>query len=215
MKQILCFGDSNTWGFNPENHCGEHARHPFGVRWPGRLQQLLGESCRIAEEGLNGRTTMFDSPMSPGRNGLAYADVLFYTHAPLDVVIIMLGTNDLKDFLNTTNADIAQGVRKLCERALAIGEEYCAVPKLLVVSPIRVLPGITGTWLGNQFSLRSAERSLTLVDDIRAALRDLPVTILDGKEIADPSPLDCLHMDAEGHAKFAAALAPQIQKLID
>ena len=93
MKQILCFGDSNTWGYDGES--GE--RLPFKVRWTGRLQKAYeGKDVRIIEEGLCGRTTVFEDPFRQGRRGTALLPTLLETHHPVDLVVLMLGTNDAK-----------------------------------------------------------------------------------------------------------------------
>ena len=92
LKNILCFGDSNTWGYAPVT--GE--RYPGHVRWTGVLQSCLGDDYFVIEEGLNGRTTVHNEPLRPHRNGASLLPVLLESHSPLDLVIVMLGTNDLK-----------------------------------------------------------------------------------------------------------------------
>ncbi len=91
MRTVLCYGDSNTWGFDP----ARQRRFPRELRWPGRLQAALGADWHVVEEGLNGRTTTLDSPLAPGKNGLSYLAPCRDSHAPLDCVVIYLGTNDL------------------------------------------------------------------------------------------------------------------------
>ena len=92
MKTVLCYGDSNTWGYIG----GTGERFAPEVRWPGVLQAALGGAYRVIEEGLNGRTTVFDDSIEEGRNGETYLRPCLQTHAPIDLVILMLGTNDLK-----------------------------------------------------------------------------------------------------------------------
>ncbi|MEM8844821.1 MAG: hypothetical protein AAGB35_07230, partial [Pseudomonadota bacterium] len=102
MKNILVYGDSQSWGFVPgaaDLKAMHFQRYDFSTRWPGRLQQLMGEDCRIIEENLCGRTTIFDDPILPDRNGLTYLPPCLLSHQPLDLVIIMLGSNDLKPHL--------------------------------------------------------------------------------------------------------------------
>ena len=92
MKHILCYGDSNTWGFQP----GFGGRYPRPHRWTGVAEGLLGDGYVFLENGLNGRTTDFDDPDLPYRNGckgFAYAMV---SQKPIDLLVLMLGTNDLK-----------------------------------------------------------------------------------------------------------------------
>lgn len=106
MKEILCYGDSNTWGFTP----GTGARYPYAVRWPGALGALLGSGCRITENGVNGRTTVFNDPDFPCRNGKTGLGYALCAGKPFDLVILMLGTNDLKF---TDAAGAARGAAEL------------------------------------------------------------------------------------------------------
>ena len=92
MKEILCFGDSNTHGYMP----GIGTRYPADIRWSGRLGTLLGDGYHVVEEGMDGRTTAFEDEIQPYRSALGYIDPCLKSHAPLDLVIIMLGTNDTK-----------------------------------------------------------------------------------------------------------------------
>ena len=95
-KRVLCYGDSNTWGFNAMNENVYGQRFPEEVRWTGRLQTLLGENWTVIEEGLCGRTTVFEDPLREGLNGLQYLGPCLATHNPIDYLILMLGTNDCK-----------------------------------------------------------------------------------------------------------------------
>ena len=108
MKNILCYGDSNTFGFTL--HGG---RHPYDVRWTGRLQLALGPAYRVIEEGCGGRTTVFEDPIDLGRNGRTSLPVCLASHNPLDLVILMLGTNDMKHYFQNNAWSIGQGVAQL------------------------------------------------------------------------------------------------------
>ena len=92
QKTILCYGDSNTWGYDPVNAC----RYDRNIRWPGVLQKELGQAYYVKEEGLCGRTTVWDDPVEGHKNGLKQLTPILHSHCPLDLVVIMLGTNDLK-----------------------------------------------------------------------------------------------------------------------
>ena len=132
MQTILCFGDSNTWGYDPL----DGSRYDFATRWPGALQKNLGsDNYRIIEEGLNGRTTAHNEIERPIRSGLEILPVLLEAHRPLDWVIIMLGTNDLKTHFNSSAEQIAANVGLLCDGVLH--SEYLAEhrPQLLVCAP--------------------------------------------------------------------------------
>ena len=109
MKNILCYGDSNTFGFIPVSG----KRYSIDERWTGILQKLLGNEYRIIEEGLNGRTTVFEDPSKAGRNGKAYLEVCLESHKPIDLIIISLGTNDLKTKFSASENVIAQNMRRL------------------------------------------------------------------------------------------------------
>ena len=109
MYHIVCYGDSNTWG-----DCPLGGRWPYEVRWPGVLQALLGKEFLVHEEGINGRTTVFDDPMGGTyRNGLKGLGYVLSTHGPIDVLVFMLGTNDTKENLNASPYAIAKGMETL------------------------------------------------------------------------------------------------------
>ena len=137
MRHILCYGDSNTWGYTP----GTGERHAPDVRWTGVLRRLLGEGWEVLEEGMNGRTTVFDNPMSQGRNGSAYLLTCLETHKPLDLVILMLGTNDLR-FTDAWGA--AEGAAALVKKIRLYNrmEESTHIfpgkPRILLIAPILV-----------------------------------------------------------------------------
>ncbi|MDI9594228.1 MAG: SGNH/GDSL hydrolase family protein, partial [Atribacterota bacterium] len=132
VKEILCFGDSLTWGWNPV----DRGRYPFEKRWTGVLQKELGKDYRIIEEGLNGRTTIWDDPIEGEKNGKKYLIPCLESHLPLDLVIIMLGTNDLKLRFNKSAFDIAAAADSLIQlvQKSRAGRDSQS-PKALLVSP--------------------------------------------------------------------------------
>ena len=109
MITVLCYGDSNTYGYNPSNGF----RYPPDVRWTGRLQRLLGEGYHVVEEGCNGRTTVYDDPLEGWKNGIDYLKPCLNSHKPVDIVILMLGSNDLKEVFHASPEDIANGAAEL------------------------------------------------------------------------------------------------------
>lgn len=126
--RILCYGDSNTWG--ADKLTGN--RFAADVRWTGVLQNQLGDGYCIIEEGLGGHTTVRDDPYEPFRNGRDYLRPCLLSHDPLDLVIIMLGTNDLKSRFNITAEDIGRGVALLCTD---VRQTLSADIPILIVSP--------------------------------------------------------------------------------
>jgi len=145
-KTILCYGDSNTWGFAAELQPADKsylARYPEEVRWTGVLQALLGEGCRVVEEGLNARVSVWDDVTWPDRNGLKYLRPCLNTHAPIDLVVLMLGTNDLKVRISGYVPDIARAAGTLV-KAIQSGNDgpQGRAPEVLLVSPVLVGEGL-------------------------------------------------------------------------
>ena len=115
MKTILCYGDSNTWGCIPLTGAQPPRRYGPAQRWPGVLRRELGDGFGIVEEGLNGRTTVWDDPLEPYRSGKELLVPCLLTHQPIDLVIVMLGTNDLKGRFAVGARDIAAGAGLLLD----------------------------------------------------------------------------------------------------
>src|SRR4051794_11379248 len=139
VRTILCYGDSNTWGCIPLAGPEPGRRYPPDVRWPGVLRRELGDGWWVVEEGLNGRTTVFDDPLEPHRNGRRLLPPALIAHHPVDLVVLMLGTNDLKHRFNQEAHDIAAGAGVLLDivRTSAAGPEERA-PRALLVCPAPV-----------------------------------------------------------------------------
>lgn len=134
-KTVLCYGDSNTHGQKPDRS----GRYAANERWTGLLQQQLGNDYYVIEEGLGGRTTDLDhyNPNKPSRNGFAYFTACIDSHMPLDIVIIMLGTNDLKTMYNRSCDDVAQALKQYPDYLTG----YCAErqiqrPRIIIASPV-------------------------------------------------------------------------------
>ena len=216
-KRILCYGDSNTWGFMPDGQPEDgsyHVRYPFEIRWTGILQGLLGPDYRVIEEGLNGRTTMWDDPKAPYRNGAKYLDACVETHAPLDLIMIMLGTNDLKPRISGRAYDSAIGVELLVEM---IGKNPTgrnhAVPPALIVSPVAIGSHIEKSPYADEFGGREAhEESLKAPKYLAAIAKVSGAEFMDAAKYARTGP-DAIHLDADSHKKFAKALAQKIKKI--
>ena len=142
MKRILCYGDSNTFGYDPVT--GD--RYEPSIRWTGQLQTLLGSDYCIIEEGCNGRTTVFTDPKEPWKNGRNYLEACLNSHKPLDLVILMLGTNDLKTIYCASPAEVAAGAETLVRLIQTFtAEKQGFAPKILLVSPIFIGEDIVNT----------------------------------------------------------------------
>jgi lysophospholipase L1-like esterase len=188
---VLCFGDSNTYGSIPGETGG---RYGPDIRWPGLLARELGDDWTVVEEGLPGRTTVFDDPLSPYRRGADYLPPCLASHSPLDVVVIFLGTNDLKSRFAVDAVDIAAGVGVLAQAALAV------TPRVLILGLPRLGAGLAPEFAGAE--KKAAELPAYLAE--QAAW--LGVDWLDLGDVTY-SPLDGIHLDVEGHAAVAPVVA--------
>jgi lysophospholipase L1-like esterase len=216
LKHILCYGDSNTFGAIPKaaGDTSAYFRYDVDVRWPCLLGQELGEEYRVIEEGLNGRTTCFDDPTCEARNGLPLFYPTLISHQPLDLVVIMLGTNDTKGMYSASPEDIGRGMERLLKVALnPFTYIDGAVPKVLLVSPIRVGDGVAGSHLRGIFDEGSIRRADALPDVYREIAKNYGVSFLNAVNYAEPSPLDCIHLDTEGHKRLAYAMAIKIRDI--
>ena len=183
------------------------------MRWTGRLQSLLGPNYRLIEEGMGGRSTVWDDPLEPGRNGLTFLPVALQSHRPLDLVILSLGTNDCKSIFHASPRVIARGVERLIEtiQTFPYGEGLC-VPKILLVSPIHMGPDIGQSEYAS-FDAESGERVKGLAAQYAASAQRYGCAFLDAAAVAQPGP-DQLHMGPEGHRALAEALAPLVRALV-
>jgi lysophospholipase L1-like esterase len=202
-KVILCFGDSNTWGYNPENG----TRFGPEIRWTGVLQTDLGTDYTIIEEGLNARTTVFADPVEGtriDRNGRNHLGILLESHRPIDLVIVMLGLNDLKRRLAVSAYDIAQGAGELvqivqCSRS---GPQNQA-PEVLLIAPA---PVKTLNNLGELFA-GAVEKSQSFGRYYARISQGLGCQFINGAEVVEYDPSDGIHLGVDSHAKFGRHLA--------
>lgn len=208
MKQVLCFGDSLTWGYNPE----DGSRFPWETRWTGILQdKLTARGVRIAEEGLCGRTTMFDDPrMRPGRNGMAVFPHILETHTP-DGLVIMLGTNDCKTEIDASAADIAGGMEELVKMAMDIA--LVQPSKILIMSPIYLGERVFEPGFDPEFNEEGLAKSKRLADEYVKVAERYGTEFIDVSKIAETSEIDQEHMLAEGHKALAEAVYERLLKM--
>jgi lysophospholipase L1-like esterase len=216
MKNILCFGDSNTWGFDAAGTiaAGFPVRHPAHIRWTGVLARLLGPDYRIIEEAQNGRMTVHEDPMSlASRNARSYLLPCLESHKPLDLVVLMLGTNDLKTFLNLPPQDIAAGVAILGRMILQSesGPQNKA-PRLLIVAPPALGDFAQHADLGERFAEGRA-KSLRLPPFYAAVASSLGAEFFDPQGLISATPLDDIHLDAADHQILGEALATKLASL--
>lgn len=203
MKHILCFGDSNTYGFNPLG-----GRYDDNTRWTRLLAGLLGPDYLVLEEGLNSRTTALDDPYEPYRNAMDYIIPCLQTHAPLDLTILMLGTNDMKAYFQPSVEKINARLRRLTEIILTVSES-----PVLLVSPVHLGESTPGAPCAELYPPHSVEVSRGLAAALRQTAEDFGISFLDAAEYAEPDSADYVHLSPEGHRNLAVAFADKIHQM--
>ena len=198
MKQILCFGDSNTWGLNAETG----TRFPWEERWTGLLQEKLqGRDIRVIEEGLCGRTTVFEDPFRIGRRGTELLPTLLETHTP-DAIVLMLGTNDCKTYNHASAERIGKGIEKLIQQ---IRKADPAID-ILLVSPIELGEDVWKPGFDLEFDQRSVKVSKQLKQTYLKIAWKYGCDFLAASDVAKPSKADMEHMNEKGHKNLAKAI---------
>ena len=205
MRTILCYGDSNTWGYEPATG----KRFPGEVRWPGVLARELGEGFRVIEEALNGRTTVRDDPVEEYKSGKDYLRPCLESHAPLDLVIIALGVNDLKARFFASASDVADGAGVL----LSIAQRSGAAPDggspavvLVAPPPVGVLTELALMFAGAEEKSRGFSRQF------RRVAKKYGCVLLDAGEVVRASERDGIHLEASEHRKLGEAVAASVKE---
>ncbi|MBN7805203.1 SGNH/GDSL hydrolase family protein [Agrobacterium rosae] len=210
-KTVLCYGDSLTWGFDAENL----GRHAFEDRWPSVLQKALGTDVNVVAEGLNGRTTAYDDHLADcDRNGARILPTLLHSHAPLDLVIIMLGTNDLKRGIGSGNAvGAVKGVERLINlvrsHVWSFDDEQ---PEILIVSAPHICE--TGNETFAAMYAGAIEQSQMMGSLYRDLADDKGCGFFDAASVAVTTPVDGVHLDAENTRAIGRGLEPVVRMML-
>jgi lysophospholipase L1-like esterase len=206
-KTVLCFGDSNTWGYDPATQ----ERFPRDRRWTGVLRRELGEGYLVIEEGLNGRTTVWDDPIEGYKNGKEYLVPCLETHKPIDLVTIMLGTNDLKMRFHVPACDIAAGAGVLVDIVAKseTGPGDGAPPVLLITPPpVAKLSEFADMFEG------STTKSKLLSHHFRLVAEECGCALLDASEVIVSSDVDGIHFELGEHRKLGEAVAARVRQIL-
>ena len=210
MKTVLCYGDSNTYGYNPF----DGLRYPENIRWTGRLNMLLGDDYRIIEEGCNGRTTIFDDPFDGWKNGLDYLRPCLNSHKPVDIVILMLGSNDLKRTFQASAKQIAGGAATLIEVIQNFTREKQGFePKIILVSPPEIGEGIQISPFYGAFDEDAISRSKEFPKWYRKVAEEYHCVFFNAAQYIQSSTIDSLHLMPDAHEKLAEKLCSIIKTL--
>lgn len=215
MKTILAYGDSLTYGANPQPG---GPRHAYEDRWPSVLERGLGGKARVIAEGLGGRTTAFDDwTADADRNGARILPTLLAGHAPLDMVIIMLGTNDLKPAVNGNALTASYGMRRLVQITRGhfsmLGEP---VPEVLLVAPPLVCDTDNSDMMGHFGGLEHALlQASELAQHYARRAQEWNIGFFDASTVAQPDPRDGIHLDAANTRAIGEGLVPVVKSMLD
>ena len=215
-RHILCFGDSNTHGYcaDPAD-CFGGVRFTEEQRWTRLLQDALGQDYLVIEEGLSGRTTCFDDPIHEGLNALDYIYPCLKSHEAIDLLIIMLGTNDCKDRFYASAACIGLGMARLVKKAKDTDCWGGKAPNILVIAPPPIGQGMLSSPVAATMGSLCVEKSRQLADSYREQCALLGVSFLDAGEVGcEFNQIDFMHLTSQGHKALAAKLAELVPELV-
>lgn len=211
IRRIVCFGDSNTWGFNAQNE----QRFPEGIRWTSLLANQLGKDFQVVEEGLSGRTSVIDDDLFEGLNGLSYIHPCLMSHSPLELVIIMLGTNDTKARFNYTSFNIAQGIVRLAVKAKNTTTSFIGnQPQVLVIAPPPIGSSYIDAEVGKSMGEGCDIKSAQLGEHLSELLESQNIHYLNIKGLVEMNTIDYMHLDEEGHKLLAQLVFNKIKRIL-
>lgn len=202
--RVLCFGDSNTWGYIPN----KGTRYPVDKRWTGILQNTIGTTYEVIEEGLNGRTTDLEDPNHLGMNGLSYLTPCLKSHFPVDYLIIMLGSNDLKSRFNRDAISISIGIRRLIQTVKHIcATEGWNLPRIILMNP----PLVDEKMCNLAKTFEGAFEKSKLLPNLYANISfNENCSLIDLQKFVKTSKVDGFHLDEDAHAIIGKILSKNI-----
>lgn len=207
-RTILCYGDSNTWGYDAETR----SRFPYNKRWTSILESILGENYKVISEGLCARTTVLDDPYEgENKNGKRYISLILETHRPIDCIVLMLGTNDLKKKFNASAWDIAQGAGSLIDEIYKSGFFAQPARNIILISPPEV-GNLAGTDFEKLFE-GSVDKSRELGRYFQETANSKNCSFIDSAKHIKPTPIDAIHLDEKAHAILAEVIADKIKEI--
>ncbi|MGI6231163.1 MAG: GDSL-type esterase/lipase family protein [Tractidigestivibacter sp.] len=205
--RVLCFGDSLTWGYVP---AGMGRRWPWGVRWTSLVSEAVG--CQVIEEGLPGRTTCVRDPLMPFGAAIDYVDACVLSQLPLDLIITMLGSNDLKDSYHRSAEDIAASVMEVVAHERRLAPDA----KMLVVSPPALgdFDTVDDPAFVSALSDASVRESKRIAGCLQPLCEASGCAFFDAATVAHGAQPDAMHLDQEGNRRLADALVPIVRALL-
>ena len=216
-KHIVCFGDSNTHGYcaDPADCADGGDRFNETERWTCLLQQQqLWPDYLILEEGLSGRTTVFPDALHESMSGLDSIYSCLMSHEPVDLLIIMLGTNDTKERLGANAAVIGIGLERLVMKAKTVPAWRNGQPRILIIAPPHIGEGLYRRPEGEPMGKGCPEKSRALAEKFAQVAENQGCYFLDAEGVAEFNQIDCMHLSRKGHAQLAAKLAEIIPDIV-
>lgn len=215
-KHIVCIGDSNTHGSCPDvtESADGMLRFNENERWTCLLQKTLGEEYLVLEEGLSGRTMTVSDPLTEGIPALEVIYPVLMSHEPVDLLIIMLGTNDTKDRFGLNPACIAKCMERLLNKAKSVPCWGGKEPNILVICPPHIRPEMMQSPVADIMGVTCVEKSRQLAKHMEPIVKGMGFAFLDAEGIAGLNKLDHMHLSRQGHADLAAAIAGMIPQLL-
>lgn len=216
-KHILCFGDSNTHGYcaEPFDCIDGSGRFNEDERWTCLLEKYLGKDYLILEEGLCGRTTVFQDPLSEGLSGLDVIVPIMMSHKPIDLLVIMLGTNDTKERFGVTPECISLGMERLINKAISTAAWNNNLPNILLIAPPHILNEMYSGPLSGSMGTGCSEKSRQLAFFYKEIAKRTGCNFLDIEGIAEFNSTDGMHLTKKGHSALAAHLANIIPEMVN
>ena len=218
IKNILCFGDSNTWGFVPrafDPKTLSMKRYSILERWPGLLRGIMGKNYHIIEEGLNGRTTNVEYPGLSGRSGTSYILPCLYSHSPLDLVILNIGINDIKVIFDRSMMEISERIAEIIDliKSTSYGPDMQGPPQVLLLSPSALThEGYVDQ--NNESAFKGGmEKSLSFNKYYEKVALEKGCHYVNLQSVVNYSEIDGLHYDKRGHAVVASVVASKINEI--
>ncbi len=210
-KHIVCLGDSNTHGYcaDPSDCADGGNRFNEDERWTCRLQTALGAGYLVTEEGLSGRTTVFSDPIHESMDALSVLYPVLMSHEAVDLLVIMLGTNDVKERFSSNAVLIGLGMERLLLKAKTVECWGGRKPNILVVAPPRIGDGFHDDAMGDG----CVEKSRGVAEQLRIVAQRNNVHFLDAAE-CEFNRIDFMHLTRKGHAQLAQLLAQQIPQIL-
>lgn len=217
-KHILCFGDSNTHGYcaDPSDCADGGIRFNESERWTKLLQRKLGDDYLVIEEGLSGRTTVFDDPLTEGLAAIDYITPCLKSHEMIDLLIIMLGTNDTKERFSASAPCIALGMTRLLKKAMSTECWNGEMPNILLISPPTIGDGLVTSPVAGTMGIGCIEKSKGLAREYAAVSQLLDIHYLNADDVhCEFNQIDFMHLTKKGHAALAEALGNLVPNLVE